>query len=89
MSKRFAIGSGTHVLAQFQAEGIDEDRIYAIADSASHTDEEAAFVASMGHVAEVHIVTSIAHFPRAPFVFGHFVPLDQLPQLAKRRMENQ
>lgn len=69
------------VAEELLSNGIDESRIVGRLKAADSTVKEAAHAKDLldkTHFETLTVVTSFAHFPRAPYVFAHFFTLDQL-----------
>lgn len=76
--------SGPHhelVANELQKLGIAEKRILARLAEATTTVAEASAAAKLLESTDyelLNVVTSFAHFPRAPFIFAHFFPISRL-----------
>jgi hypothetical protein len=64
------------VAAELAGKGIETSRVLSVLDSTKHTVDEAEAIANLLKTVDfqtLYVVTSFVHFPRAPFVFLHFL----------------
>ncbi len=70
-----------HVLRELLNLGVARDRVVLVLDEATHTVNEAAMLAASLNdkpLQSLTVVTSLVHYPRAPYIFAHFFPLSLL-----------